>query len=887
MREYEGDNSTGYDDTTSRSREYNDVSGYNDSSGYDNSSTEQPTPTTPETPPRENVFPLIEGSGAVNCNAGEACIDPKTGIAHVEYEVQLSVAGIKGMAGSENLIIGDNGGQIAIPKELQNLEVTMDSYYPSKQTAEKTGVTQEVIDVDAKLPIHQSSEQDAEKALSWEWEIGEEFLERADELPEEERFKYFLDNVPVKKYVFDDYVSPHEGWSPVEMAWFSWSDELNEHGFSYRESIKNAELYDYLKIPAFNYSGIMTLRIEGDVKVDPSIKEAYLPIKAEQKSWLCSTSITTPSILGSYQSGCHSLKDYYWASTGDLPKYDLNDPEVNAELAKHYSADGLGGNTRCAVTRETGRKDLVGEDVTPNQLNRLVDKYHTHINSQGEQVKLLGFPGKPTSNVDPIYSAGDAIVNTILLENEYGYRNNEIDHYYVAGYGVDEDGCDQAAVKLTWCPDEEETPPPMPVTETIVTTTRETETVTETITETPSTATTTVTEPTTVTTTPPTVTTTLPPSTVVTTVTPPPATETTTATSEVTTTVTSTPPTETTTLPPETETVTTTETPEPKTLTETTTATTEKTTTETTTATEKIPTTVVTTETPEKETVITSVTPPTVTEHVPTTVVTTQPGTTNATTTTSTVTAPPATVTETKECGCTPTTVTATPKTVTETPAPVTSTVTKEVPTTVVKDRTEIVKLPPETATETPEKVTEMVTTTVEKSGPAPQLTPQLGQVTTVVETPPLVEVPPVILGAFSGTAVWDDNRSKRVNDGDERIPGLTVVAYKDGKEIARTATDENGFYKFDNLEPGEYGIAVYGPDGGELFFDDKVATVVAGGEDTGNDWGFVREDMSAPAPSDVVRKVLASTGVSGFALAGLGALIATLGVLFVIRRKK
>ena len=147
--------------------------------------------------------------------------------------------------------------------------------------------------------------------------------------------------------------------------------------------------------------------------------------------------------------------------------------------------------------------------------------------------------------------------------------------------------------------------------------------------------------------------------------------------------------------------------------------------------------------------------------------------------------------------------------------------------------------------------------------------------------------VPGVPVGSLSGTVVWDEDRSKHVNDGDKRIHGLTVVVFKDGKEVARTTTDENGFYKFDNLEPGEYDIEVYGPDGGELFFEDKVATVVAGEEDTGNDWGFVREDAPAPVPSGVVRKVLASTGVSGFALAGLGAFVAALGALFVVRRRK
>ena len=169
-----------------------------------------------------------------------------------------------------------------------------------------------------------------------------------------------------------------------------------------------------------------------------------------------------------------------------------------------------------------------------------------------------------------------------------------------------------------------------------------------------------------------------------------------------------------------------------------------------------------------------------------------------------------------------------------------------------------------------------------------------------VVEQPtpnaPVLDTPdtPVIPGAFSGTVVWDEDRSKTVNNGDERIPGLTVVALKDGKETARTTTDEDGFYKFDGLEPGEYGIAVYGPDRGELFFDDKAATVVAGEEDTGNDWGFVREDAPAPVeegkpatPVETVRMTLATTGANSFALAGLGAVLAALVALAVVSRRK
>lgn len=413
-------------------------------------------------------------------------------------------------------------------------------------------------------------------------------------------------------------------------------------------------------------------------------------------------------------------------------------------------------------------------------------------------------------------------------------------------------------------------------------------------TPTPSTVTetTTVTQPVTTTVTPPTTTVTLP-STVTTTVTPPattvtetPKTETTTATTteSATTTVTETPQTETVTETPERETVT--ETPEKETET--------------------------VTETPQKETVTETPKTETVT-HTPDKETVTETPKASTETKTSTVTAPQVTVTE-------------TPKQVTETTTLPQKTVTEQVPTTVVKDKTETVKVPPVTVTKTekqepttvtatPEKVTETVKvpgekTTVVQTQPGEPTTVHetvtetpkqpAPDVPAVVEEPtpnaPVVDTPdtPVIPGAFSGTVVWDEDRSKHVNDGDERIPGLTVVAYKDGKEIARTTTDENGFYKFDNLEPGEYGIAVYGPDGGELFFDDKAATVVAGQEDTGNDWGFVREGAPAPVeegkpatPVETVRMTLATTGANSYALAGLGAVLAALVALAVVSRRK
>ncbi|KXB54165.1 putative LPXTG-motif protein cell wall anchor domain protein [Corynebacterium sp. DNF00584] len=261
------------------------------------------------------------------------------------------------------------------------------------------------------------------------------------------------------------------------------------------------------------------------------------------------------------------------------------------------------------------------------------------------------------------------------------------------------------------------------------------------------------------------------------------------------------------------------------------------------------PSTATVTKTPEKETV--TKTPEKVTE-------------------TATVTKTPEkeTVTKTPEVK----TVTATPPTVTVTPEKVTETVTFPPKTVTQKEPAVTVTKAPETETVTaaPEKVTETVTVAPEVTEPAPEL------------------------GGFTGTVVWDNDGSKSASDGDERISGLTVIARRDGKEIARTTTDENGFYTFEGLAPGDYDVEVVGPDGARLGFDDRKATVAPGETDSGNDWGFVREDAPAPAPEEkpatpveTVRMTLATTGANSYALAGLGAVLAALVALAVVGRRK
>lgn len=62
---------------------------------------------------------------------------------------------------------------------------------------------------------------------------------------------------------------------------------------------------------------------------------------------------------------------------------------------------------------------------------------------------------------------------------------------------------------------------------------------------------------------------------------------------------------------------------------------------------------------------------------------------------------------------------------------------------------------------------------------------------------------------AAIGDFVWLDNDQNDVQDsGEPGVSGVLVVLYDgDENEVARTATDENGRYRFDDLVPGDYSL--------------------------------------------------------------------------------
>ncbi|WP_373319408.1 SdrD B-like domain-containing protein, partial [Staphylococcus americanisciuri] len=73
-------------------------------------------------------------------------------------------------------------------------------------------------------------------------------------------------------------------------------------------------------------------------------------------------------------------------------------------------------------------------------------------------------------------------------------------------------------------------------------------------------------------------------------------------------------------------------------------------------------------------------------------------------------------------------------------------------------------------------------------------------------------KVPKLKLGDY----VWEDTNKDGIQDANEKgIADVTVVLKDDqGREIARTTTDENGKYLFDNLDEGRYTVEFGTPDG-------------------------------------------------------------------------
>lgn len=443
-------------------------------------------PTGEQNPP--NVKPLINGSGIVNCTNSDACIDPETRTAHVEFQVQAANAGL---VTSDHGQSADRGAEIAIPKELENVNVRIDSFLPSAETAKRYGIPQSIIAVGADLPIFVSNFSTLASTAGYKIFTPKNASNIVNS-PELDDLDTFLRNAPVSFGSFEDTLKGGDAvLTPSEMVrdgddTLPASTETLEYrasdGKTYEYTTKNAELYNYITTASGKFAGVFTYTISGDIKVDSDVEEIYLPFRAAQKSWKCFQEGNTMGDLG---EGCIPLKDYRWAQNGALPYYDIKDAAVNKTLAARRSEHGLEGSPKCATTRENGAKWTIGEDANPRNFEEWVgierkEAYDKFIAAgfAFDREFSEGFSYYRVTN--GAHAHGSAAQKFIEQYNLGAAQGIE---YFVSGYGVEEDGCDQAVVKLTWCPKEEQpVPSPSKETETIVSTTRETVTTRETTT---------------------------------------------------------------------------------------------------------------------------------------------------------------------------------------------------------------------------------------------------------------------------------------------------------------------------------------------------------------------------------------------------------------------
>ncbi|MBP3088188.1 hypothetical protein EML15_03355 [Corynebacterium sp. sy017] len=184
--------------------------------------------------------------------------------------------------------------------------------------------------------------------------------------------------------------------------------------------------------------GIFTFEVTGTVEAVG--EDTYIPIRADNELWKCSSEGGGP---GSAEEGCQSLKDYYWGNSGELPPVSipmiaeddsassarkaeivqrnkeiaLENEKIAALYAEQGTKHGLTNVGACAVTRNTGRFDTIGNDVETagEKYGKYVQTFNLHLNPG---VRYFG----------PLNGA--------------------------------EDNCDQGFQHITLCPDEETEVPP-------------------------------------------------------------------------------------------------------------------------------------------------------------------------------------------------------------------------------------------------------------------------------------------------------------------------------------------------------------------------------------------------------------------------------------------
>lgn len=143
-----------------------------------------------------------------------------------------------------------------------------------------------------------------------------------------------------------------------------------------------------------------------------------------------------------------------------------------------------------------------------------------------------------------------------------------------------------------------------------------------------------------------------------------------------------------------------------------------------------------------------------------------------------------------------------------------------------------------------------------------------------------------LVAPASIGDRVWNDVNANGTDDGEPGIANVTVILTDaDGAEVARTATDANGNYRFTGLIPGTYTVSIEVPSGYAAATTSMSVSVGEGEEYVDADFPLTL--IPAPTPSTTVAKVLARTGSDASVLGGMAAMAAIGGILALAGKRR
>ena len=345
------------------------------------------------------VFSLTDG--AVNCNAGDTCVEKIGDTAHVSYNIQSTMLLISG-----DSVQSVKNTSVFVPKILENVKLTLVSV-PDLEKYKEIRAKSPAISTGTALPPVPA------RAVNKSLEIidatagadGNFFDGKGNEAPFENGglISSDLNDANLGVYRSASYVDNSAPENMREVKYLNYKGTVGE--------LENHEMYNEYTFK-INEPGVFTIKLEGDVKVKSEI--TVLPIRVTNTTRRC---INENAGSGSYDEFCQELTEYSQWQRGSLPKYSLTDLALNKDLLAKNTKDGLATSSQCVVTREIGSNSLIGPDIVANN-NSVYDTY----------IRMFTLYANPATS----------------------YTLN----------GVNEDGCDQSAVVVTLCPQKPPVVPP-------------------------------------------------------------------------------------------------------------------------------------------------------------------------------------------------------------------------------------------------------------------------------------------------------------------------------------------------------------------------------------------------------------------------------------------